>query len=136
MTATIWGGLIFIAGAVAFAGCLINAWSNDTKYYKLVNVIIIALALIFVASVRISFRAEETEIPNSTVLKTEVTGNRSNPACMVWVSTDNENSVCINVEKDAYGLFKEGNTVTVIKTVNHTWLFGAQTEWSIKEGGN
>lgn len=107
-------------------------WDEDIILPALVTGCLISIA--FIVSVRGTYHRDEQHYDNATILKTEAVGTRNEERFMVWITTDNEDSICITVEKDAFGRYEKGMTVDVTLVSHYTWLFNFKNDYRI--GGN
>lgn len=104
-------------------------WDEDTTLPACVLGIFTSIA--FIMSVRLSYHCDAQHYDNATILKTEAVGTRNEERFMVWITTDNEDSICITVEKDAFGRYEKGMTVDCTLVRHHTWLFNFKDDYTI-----
>lgn len=132
MPAYLWIFTILVACAPVVVCMLITSYrARNDKTLRTIGTIAVSAALIFTASVRISYHSDTTEYATATVLKTDIAENKHNHSFMVWVTFDNETSICTEVEQNAYGLYDKGDVVTMGKRIRRTWLFGEEYDWII-----
>lgn len=123
--------LICLMGAFFTVACVMFSllWDEDIALPALVVGCLISIA--FIASVRLTYHREVHHYNNATILQTEAVGTRHEEKFMIWITTDNEDSICINVKKDEFGRYEKGMTIDVTLVSHYTWLFDFENDYTI-----